>query len=172
LTHALSFVSVLEDEEKSAELEQLWPVLIDVSELLPLATALRDQVHALEALVMQIEGTSVSEQLHRALAVETPRVVEALRKLSDAASSVAYPFRHGDEDASVGDYLVPELPVGTLEQMSNVLGAGGEAVDRLYRLYLRLLGRVAGIAERVEEAMGFPPLEMPEDEEPVAEDAA
>ncbi len=80
------------------------------------------------------------------------------RKVGDA---IEYPFEHATEGITLGKFALPAaLP--EKEQVGELMGSCGEAIDRLFGLYRRALGRLCVTAEEVEKALGLPPIELPE----------
>ena len=80
-----------------------------------------------------------------------------------------HPFAGGDEEITIGMYLIERLPERRLalgralfevdaQLMTEVYEAGRIVGEQYYSLYLRVLGALAAIAEKVESKAGLPPL--------------
>ena len=90
----------------------------------------------------------------RAAAGLRDRLEESRWKLGDA---IDYPFEHADENVTLAKFAFPPL-LPEKDDISGLLEAGGEALDRVSGLYQRALGRLAVTAEEVERALGLPPI--------------
>ena len=85
------------------------------------------------------------------------RLVALRRAVGD---HLTYPFEHAQPGITLGGFALPAIPeVGAV---SDVLGVGTEARDRLFDLHRRVLGRLAATAQAVEQAVGLPPLAVPD----------
>ncbi len=89
------------------------------------------------------------------------RLEEFRWKIGD---TIAYPFEHSREDATLAHYALPHVP--ETEKLGDLWQAATDALSRLATLYRRALGRLTLTAEEVEGALGLPPLEVPKPVEP------
>jgi Zn-dependent protease with chaperone function len=89
---------------------------------------------------------------------------EMLQRLGPkVGDTIAYPFEHASEDITLGRFALPSvLPektdVGSVDEIANT------AVDRLFGLYRRALGRLAVTALEVERVLRLEPIVVEEDE--------
>ena len=103
-------------------------------------------------------------------AIESAGAVrEALKVLRARLREVAYPFQHGTERVTLGDYVVPLLP--GRDQVGAAVHAGLDAGERLREVRSRCWAGLAQVVEHVEAAHGLAPLPEPA-AEPTAEPTA
>tara|TARA_B100001971_G_C17790995_1_gene334526 strand:- start:104 stop:313 length:210 start_codon:yes stop_codon:yes gene_type:complete len=62
---------------------------------------------------------------------------------------------------TVNTYFLKDMPLPS--ELGTIYEAAGEVVNKYVSLYLRLLGNLTVIAEKVETAVGLPRLEEPAD---------
>lgn len=81
---------------------------------------------------------------------------EMLKALHWKIGGLEYPFDHAEGDKSLGEFAMPDLPeeynLNSMFYVSNI------AFERLAMTQMRLFGRLAVLAEKVETALGFTPL--------------
>ncbi|MFO0976847.1 MAG: M48 family metallopeptidase [Planctomycetaceae bacterium] len=81
---------------------------------------------------------------------------EMLKSLHWKIGGLEYPFDHAEGDKSLGELAMPDLPeeynLASMFYVSNI------AFERLATTQMRLFGRLAVLAEKVESALGFSPL--------------
>jgi hypothetical protein len=96
---------------------------------------------------------------------------EHLLASRDGLIYARHPFAGGDEEITIGTYLIERVPerrvaLGTAifevdaQLMTEVYDAGQIIGERYYSLYLRVLGALAAIAEKVESQAGLAPLPL------------
>ena len=85
---------------------------------------------------------------------------------------VDYPLDHAKQGMSIGEYALSVEP--DPDDLGGVYSAGESVLSGLFPLYGRTLARLVLLAERVETALGLPPLPAPadpkQDDEPAAAD--
>ena len=122
---------------------------------------MRDQA-MLMALAKQWNDNKENQRLRTRLRQLIQRLQKRLAALGRTLGDVVYPFEHRFEDMTLRDYIVvvpeDEASIGDTFQ------AAGSTLDDFYEVYFRVAGRLAFIGERVEEAVGFEPLPVPDDE--------
>ena len=94
----------------------------------------------------------------RAAAGLRDRLEEVRWKVGDA---IDYPFEHADEDVTLARFALPSV-LPEKDDISALMSASGEAIDRLAGLYRRALGRLAVTAEEVERRLDLPPITVDE----------
>lgn len=81
---------------------------------------------------------------------------EMLKSLHWKIGGMEYPFDHAEGDKSLGEFAMPDLPeeynLNSMFYVSNI------AFERLATTQMRLFGRLAVLAEKIETALGFAPL--------------
>jgi Zn-dependent protease with chaperone function len=83
----------------------------------------------------------------------------ALLDLVEALRGIDYPFDHSERGIDLSRYAIENVPPAT--ELGDLMGTAGRALDQLSHLQIRMLGRLAELAERVESAAGIEPLAMP-----------
>jgi Zn-dependent protease with chaperone function len=71
-----------------------------------------------------------------------------------------YPFDHADATMTLQDFVIPYVPEPL--DINGVMGATEMLFQRLYTIQVRLFAKMAQAAEKVETALGLPPLPEPE----------
>ncbi len=120
---------------------------------------LRTANSALAILCNNLNGNQDNEALISAIRSRMQSVLVHIRQLKDALANVAYPFDHAKGQLSVGDYVVPSVPL--VDDLGGIYEAGGTLVDNLVTLHVRVMARIASICEHVETAIGLPRMEPP-----------
>ena len=129
---------------------------------------LRRHLSALELLSEQLTEEPHQELIDQ-LGLMQNQAHEYLVSSRDGLIYAHHPFAAGDEEITIGTYLIERLPEKRLARgaamfnvdvqlMTEVYEAGQIVGERYYSLYLRVLGGLATIAENVESAAGLPPL--------------
>lgn len=72
-----------------------------------------------------------------------------------------YPFDHADGKVSLGRYAIGQMP--ERRDISGTRATVEWTVSNISSLYIRCMGELAQIAERVEEVLGLPPIKTPEE---------
>jgi Zn-dependent protease with chaperone function len=86
-----------------------------------------------------------------------------LRAVTEALSGIAYPYEHADGDVNCGQFAVRVIPQG--EDITGIIEISEDCLNRLYRLYFRVLSDLATVAERAEKLAGFSELPIPAEED-------
>ena len=96
-----------------------------------------------------------------------PQLIEEIRKrLADLQAQLKelhrslraqpYPFDHRQEGISLAQHVIPSLP--TVDDLGGLAAVADGAMGRLREVQERVLGRLAWLAEKAEEALGMLPL--------------
>lgn len=154
-------------EDRREEAQSVFPcaALIGRSLNPELAALIRAQQVLVSLIQMfQSRGQAKAQELVNPMlrAGEALRVaIEALRwKIPPSAE---YPFEHAQYDITLARYVLPAVTPDK-ENLSALLDASGEAIERVVGLFQRSLGRLAVTAEEVEKALGLPAIEFEEDQ--------
>ncbi|MCP4659833.1 MAG: M48 family metalloprotease [bacterium] len=107
----------------------------------------------------QLDDHGDEEQLITRFSELSKKLYQRIVALGDAWSDVAYPFEHADADATLGSYAVPAIPAA--EDVGEIYALAQEALQRSFGLYMRVMGRLAFMAERLESELGLEPLAKP-----------
>lgn len=140
--------------EATREVPALLAVARAVGDQVAPLLALRDQRAALAAMAGQA-GDSQDEVVHRTLGEGFRRLFGQQQRLREELSRVDYPFDHASGGLSLAAYAIPMATEG---DVGASFEAAGVAINNLYAVYFRALGRLATIAEQVETAAGIEPV--------------
>ena len=113
----------------------------------------------LAVLVNQLEGNEDNERLVRQVRLKMEDLRKILARLKSLLSGTTYPFEHTESRMTLGDFAIANVP--GKDELGPLLEVAYEAVDKIFRVYARLVGRLAQIAELVENGLGLPPLPEP-----------
>jgi hypothetical protein len=125
-------------------------------------TAVRDLQIAyqqLAVLVNRLEGQEDNEKLVRQVRLKMEDLRQILARLRRLLMDITYPFEHTQAQMTLGEFAIFNVP--GKDELGPLLEVAYEAVDRLFRVYVRLVGRLAHLAELVENELGLPPLPEP-----------
>lgn len=123
---------------------------------LPRLYELRVSRAVLEILVAQIKPDRERPRLIETILKKLADLQERLKELHRELRNQPYPFDHGKEGTNLAQFAIPSMPAAN--DYNGLVGVSGYALDRLHEVYDRILGRLALMAEKVEESLGMPPL--------------
>ena len=138
-----------------------WPALLD----------LRLAHSGLEKLLEELPQKQKDQNFIASLVERMHQVQRRWKAVLKALTEMPYPFEHGEGKISLQKYLVSKHPAPN--DLGKTMEASAELLNKLFGLYLRVLGRLVLAAEQVEQAVGLPPLPDPpsEAEEPAKREA-
>jgi hypothetical protein len=113
----------------------------------------------LAVLVNQLEEKEDDEKLVRQVRVKMGDLRQILARLRRLLSEITYPFEHTQAQMTLGEFAIVKIP--GKDELGPLLDGAYEAVDRLFRVYARLVGRLAHLAESVESGLGLSLLPEP-----------
>jgi Zn-dependent protease with chaperone function len=122
----------------------------------PKILELRTTKMVLDVLVQEIRPDQPDPQLFGVIADRLETLQEQLKELHRELRNEPYPFEHAREEINLAQVIIPNMP--TTGDLGGFIAAALYAWDRLLEIYARLLGRMAWMAEKVEEALGMPVL--------------
>lgn len=141
--------------------------------LLPVARALgarQAEVHALRRILATasriletMQSSSEDQSLPSQLMYQIRQAHEQLTSMLAKLPEQTYPFTHSQGQVSLAHYLLDEVPPAT--ESAAIYHATAGCLTRYYQLYHRVLGRLAWLAERIEDQVGLPPLPPPPEAE-------
>lgn len=123
---------------------------------LPRLYELRASRAVLEILVAQIKPDRERPRLIEVILEKLADLQERLKELHRELRNQPYPFDHGKQGTNLAQFAIPSMPAAN--DYNGLVGVSGYALDQLHEVYDRILGRLAMMAEKVEEALGMPPL--------------
>jgi hypothetical protein len=122
----------------------------------PQMNNLRTARAVLDILVRQIRPDRESSRLFGVITEKLADLQEQLKDLHRDLRPQPYPFEHAQEGINLAQVAIPTMPAAN--DLDGLFGMSAHALERLLEIYGRLLGRLAWMAEKVEEALGMPPL--------------
>jgi len=129
--------------------------------VLPAANALGGARAALAAILENFGGNEQNVKLHQAILKQAGVVREKLEELkASIGHDLPYPFEHAKGEITMAEFAVPSIP--DANDIGEMLEVVERAFDHLGTVYVRLLGRLAVIVERVETFLGLPVLAIDE----------
>ncbi len=150
LDHLFATLAALHDARQHMHDAQLQSMLL---------TALALYLNAAKKVREDLDST-----FHR-IAHDLYRQLNSVRLL---LSSQMYPLEHSRDRLTIAAYVIPLVP--PVSDTGALCHAAYEANRRFQSLYYLSLGRIAIVAERVERAIGLPPLPEPSNDD--ADDSA
>jgi hypothetical protein len=117
---------------------------------------LRASRAVLEILVVQLKPDRERPRLIETILSKLADLQERLKELHRELRNQPYPFDHGKEGTNLAQIAIPSMPAAN--DYNGLVGVSGYGLDQLHEVYNRILGRLALMAEKVEEALGMPPL--------------
>ncbi|HUT94150.1 MAG TPA: M48 family metalloprotease [Thermoguttaceae bacterium] len=124
---------------------------------------LRNEHASLSVLVENLEGNEENKHLVKTIVKTMEAIRRHLEGMRRRLHAVRYPLDHAKGDISIGDYMIDELPA--VDDLGATYGAGQKALETLPSLYVRLMARLAQVAEEVERVLGLEPLADPRPKE-------
>ena len=114
-------------------------------------------------LVENLEGNEENKHLVKTIVTTMEAIRRHLEGMRRRLHTVRYPLDHAKGEISIGDYMIDELPA--VDDLGATYGAGQKALQTLPSLYVRLMARLAQVAEEVERVLGLEPLAEPRPKE-------
>jgi hypothetical protein len=143
---------------------------------LPQVAELREKGASLELLGNQLGRFADNEPIVQQMTTLVRSVRQDLLTVFEGLKGTPYPFAKGDDEINCSEYFLKDMPqvnafsFGTVgaqldgHTLVQIHQAGQELCQRYYTLHLRVLGQLALIAEKVEEAVGLTPLSLPQED--------
>lgn len=153
--------------EEVLEAGRLRPVVAALADQRPLFEEMRrNRNEAAVYIEVLRNGIENAEPVAARLRAVAESLAEDVIRLRGALAEVPYPFQHARESVDLGAYLVPEPP--SPGDPGGAIGATNQVFNQAALLGARAWGRIARIVEKVEEELGLPPLELPDQPEEAA----
>ena len=145
------------------EIQELLPHARLISRLVGELPTLRILCHRMIVLLHHTNGQQENPEFIETLFETFEKVHGRLESLYRGIGLSPYPFDHAEEDMTLRDFVLPEVP--DPRDLGGMLHASQAVVERLVTIQMRLFARLAFAAEKVEEAIGLVPLPDPDDEQ-------
>ncbi|MCP4688485.1 MAG: hypothetical protein GY859_10560, partial [Desulfobacterales bacterium] len=119
-----------------------------------------DRLHStrarLNALVQHHDAEEKNPKHGEWIQREIREMRENLSRIREPLGELDYPFAHGKDGMTMGDYVVEWIP--SEKDEDGLLEASKRALNRFHRSRRRLIGRLACMAEIMETSLGLSPL--------------
>ncbi|HOX06853.1 MAG TPA: M48 family metalloprotease [Planctomycetota bacterium] len=163
LAHPSVAAKLGDAEALRAEAADILPAARALFAATPKAVELRDQFQAAVILLNNLEGNQENPALIAGITSRMRTLSRGLEELLKALGDARYPLDHADKQKTLRAFILPFAPGS--ENIGELMGGGGDALNRFFNLNTRLTARLALIAERVEEAVGLQRLSEPKKDE-------
>ncbi|HEX3130399.1 MAG TPA: M48 family metalloprotease [Thermoanaerobaculia bacterium] len=123
----------------------------------PRLLVLRESWAVLEALASQLRPEKeLPPDLIPEIRLRLAVFREEIKDVHRALRAQVYPFDHGRQETTLAQYIIPSMPAD--DDLGGLITMADGALARAAEIESRLLGRLAWIAEKVEDALGLRPL--------------
>jgi hypothetical protein len=113
----------------------------------------------LGALCSKLNDQRTSQLLHGAIGTRMENSHAQLSDLFAAMQAAVYAFDHADGPMSLAQYMIGAMPAKN--DLGGLYQAGVNLLQSAPALYVRLVARLAAVAENMETAIELPKLPMP-----------
>ncbi|NQT17769.1 MAG: M48 family metalloprotease [Planctomycetes bacterium] len=152
-----------EAEAKRRQCAKFFPALRALNNVAPALLSLRNEHAALGILLSNLQGNEENKHFLKALWQTMESIHGRLESLHRQFREIPYPLDHAKGKISVSEYMLAEVPL--IDDPGAIFDAARSTLDTLTPLYVRLVARLAGVAEEVEKALGLKPLPEPAPEQ-------
>jgi Zn-dependent protease with chaperone function len=139
-----------------SEAVHLLPALHKLSNEVPLLSEVRNTRAAVATLIDKLAKNENSEAIAATFNSTMRDLHKQVCKLYDSIEQTPYPFDHAEQGISIARYVAKYRPMEDRPQ--ETYDTAVALLELLPSLYARVIGRLAFCAERVETALGLPPL--------------
>lgn len=149
----------LAHQEDAQELARLLACASHVGDLLPRVHELRRLHGVIGTLWSKLSDSPQNQQnpsLIHAIEWRMTELHTLLEGIWNGMRNEPYPFDHARGETTLAEVVLPHLPEA--QNLPALYQGSGQVVEALLDLYLRVLGRLARIAEQVEEGLGMEPV--------------
>ncbi len=149
-------------DELVHEMGELLPEAKYVSRLIGELPTLRIVYYRLVSLADRLNGTQINPRVAELVTAQSTTLRSRLVSIQNEMGDHLYPFDHAQADTTLREYALPHVPAQT--DLKGLVGATEQMQSRLVTVQARLFARLAQAAEKIEQAIGMPPLPEPESE--------
>ncbi len=164
LSYALQLVHIHEVTDRIHRGDDLWYEIKDllpeaqyVSRLIGELPSMRLVFHRLMILWERSRGRKPGDRVLKLILSQMESLRSRLISIQQEMGNHLYPFDHAQAEMTLQAYALPQIPderdLGGLVQVTELMQS------RLISVQARLFARLARAAEKVEEAVGMPPLQ-------------
>lgn len=136
-----------------------FPALKALNNVAPLLLQLRNEHAAFGILLANLQGNEENKHLIKGVWESMEAIHGRLVSLHRQFREIPYPLDHAKGKISIGEYMLAEIPLA--DDPGAIFDAARATLEALPPLYVRLVARLAEVAEEVETALGLKPLPEP-----------
>lgn len=165
----LTAISLLQSEEFSKPIERRQELQRETEELLPILQLLEGRREQLKKLVVahalmselfeRLSNGQGDEKLINRTRDHLKAICSLLEDLKTSLQDRKYPFDHANPDITIWEVAVAKFPEN--DDPAAINEAVTSVLNTVPRVYARVVGRLCLAAEKVEAALGMPPLPEP-----------
>ena len=147
------------------EIKDFLPQAQYVSRLIGELPSMRIVFHRLLTLWERCNGQQPSDKVLEMLIGQMTTLRSRLISIQAGMGVQLYPFDHAQAETTLREYVLPVIP--DERDLGGLVQAVEQMQSRLIVIQSRLFARLARAAEKVERAIGMPPLIEPTDEDDI-----
>ena len=147
------------------EIKDFLPQAQYVSRLIGELPSIRIVFHRLLTLWERCNGQQPSDKVLEMLIGQMTTLRSRLISIQAGMGVQLYPFDHAQAETTLREYVLPVIP--DERDLGGLVQAVEQMQSRLIVIQSRLFARLATAAEKVEQAIGMPPLIEPTDEDDI-----
>lgn len=162
LLHIPSVVDkVPQGDDLTYEIGTLLPEAQYVSRLIGELPSLRIVFHRLMTVAERFDPTRPNPQSVDVIVNQMQNLRSRLVSIQREMVDHLYPFDHAQATTTLQAFALPQIP--DARDLQGLVMATDQMQSRLTTIQMRLFARLAQAAERIEQAIGMPPLSEPEE---------
>jgi Zn-dependent protease with chaperone function len=151
---------IVDGDELQFEVRELLPQAKYVSQLMGELPSLRMIVVRLQTLGERLKETPSNQAVSDVIASQLSTLRSRLSLIQSDLGDRLYPFDHAQAETTLCEYMLPHLPGDG--DLAGIVEAYEHMQSRLITMQARLFARLALAAEKIEAAIGLPPLPEPQ----------
>lgn len=153
---------VANGEALAEEMREVIPQAVFISTMVSGLPSLRVLYRRISVLFNRFVEDTSQTSLLRAIFERMENLHTRLKSIRDEVEGKPYPFDHADISMNLQRFVIPQLPED--DDLGGLMSATEQAFERLFTVQVRMYAKLAQAAEKVEVAIGLPPLEDPDEE--------
>jgi Zn-dependent protease with chaperone function len=153
---------VAEGANLAEEMREVIPQAVFISTMVSGLPSLRVLYRRIAVLFNRFVEDTSQTSLLRAIFERMENLHTRLKSIRDEVEGKPYPFDHADVSMNLQRFVIPHLPEEN--DLDGLMNATEQAFERLFTVQVRMYAKLAQAAEKVEVAIGLPPLEDPDEE--------
>jgi hypothetical protein len=135
------------------EVTARYDALRGVADALKSAAEIHPRHSALRVLIDVLQSGGGSEDMEPVIQQLMDQQLPRAASVRNSLERQPYPYEHGKGKISLGQYLMPDVPLKG--DLASVFNSCAQLLDQGPSLYVRLLGELVNLAENVEKVCGL-----------------